>query len=205
MKIRRITQDESIACHNPVHFGPEEAFESLRRSIDDRFVFVEAGIQEHRNAGEFFEFLDQPVIKWILRSVYGLQASRAIDVRDRRQKVSFIVSDRKDLLHERVTRGIDKILVDSFFQDRRSEGTEFFAKFDFRVDELAHVRAAGIRQDAAISKGPGAPFHSSLKPSDDVAIGQQARRGPAGLVTVVETMDLELALMPIFTEIGRDI
>src|SRR5207247_11504 len=81
-----------IACHNSVHFGPEEAFESLRWSIDDRFVFVEAGIQEHRNAGEFFEFLDQPVIKRILRSVYGLQAARAIDVRARRQKVPFLVA-----------------------------------------------------------------------------------------------------------------
>src|SRR5436309_1161626 len=205
MKIRRITQDESIACHNPVHFGPEEAFESLRRSIDDRFVFVEAGIQEHRNAGEFFEFLDQPVIKWILRSVYCLYAARAIDVRDRRQKVAFIIADRVDLLHEGVASGIDEIIVDSFFQNRRSEGAEFFAKFNFRIDELAHVRAARIRQDAAISNGPGAPFHSSLKPSDDVAIGQEARRSPAGLVAVLETMDLELALMSFFTEIGCEV
>src|SRR5213593_39512 len=49
MEICRITEDECIACHNSVHFGPEQAFESLRWSIDDRFVFVEAGIQEHRN------------------------------------------------------------------------------------------------------------------------------------------------------------
>src|SRR5207247_3455324 len=101
------------------------------------------------------------------------------------------------------TSRINKIVVDRFFQNRRSEGAEFFSKFDFRVDELAHVRAAGIRQDAAISKGAGAPFHPSLKPSDDVAIGQQARRGPAGLVTVVERMDLELAIMSFFTDIRR--
>ena len=126
-------------------------------------------------------------------------------MRDRRQKVAFLVAERVDLLHERVTSRINKIVVDSFFQDRRSEGAEFFAKFDFCVDELAHVRAARIRQDAAISNGPGAPFHSSLKPSDDVAIGQEARRGPAGLVAVAETMDLELALMSFFTEIGCEV
>src|SRR5436190_1250769 len=107
--------------------------------------------------------------------------------------------------HSRACAGVSTIGSFSLKLVFRSEGAEFFAKFNFRIDELAHVRAARIRQDAAISNGPGAPFHSSLKPSDDVAIGQEARRSPAGLVAVLETMDLELALMSFFTEIGCEV
>src|SRR5436190_21077596 len=84
MQIACVAQDESVACHDPVHSGPEEAVESLGGRIDNRLIFVEARVEEHRNAREFFELLNQPAIKWVLVLAYRLQTAAAGDVGDGR-------------------------------------------------------------------------------------------------------------------------
>ena len=68
-----------------------------------------------------------------------------------------------------------EVLRVRLFENRRRERPELFAKLDLRVDDLPHVRAAGIRQDAAIAERPRAPLHPALKPADHLPVGDPLR------------------------------
>src|SRR5439155_7114393 len=39
------------------------------------------------------------------------------------------------------------------------------------IDDVAHVRAAWIGENAAVAERAGAPFHPSLEPPDNSAVG----------------------------------
>src|SRR6185436_3185232 len=55
--------------------------------------------------------------------------------------------------------------------------TEALAELDPRVDDVAHVGAPRIGDDAAVAERTRAPLHPSLEPADDPAVGN-LRGGP---------------------------
>ena len=58
----------------------------------------------------------------------------------------------------------------TFLQDRRSERTKPFAMFDPGVENVLHVRKAGMSEDRTIAQRTRSPFHPALKPSDDISV-----------------------------------
>src|SRR5439155_22580979 len=98
-----------------------------------------------------FELLYETVIERILSPVHRLQAARAVHVCNRRESPALFSADRVHLLHEWVGSRLDEVLADRFFENRRSEGTEFLPKFDLGVDQIAHVRTARVGKYAAFA------------------------------------------------------
>ena len=162
----------------------------LSRRIDDRLVFIETGVEKHGNAGDFFEFADQPAVQRVLGCIHRLQPACTVDVRDGGKDRSLVFADRINLLHEGIGRGIDEVVADGLFKNRWSEGTKLLAELDLHVDQVAHIGAAGIRKNAPVAQGASAPFHSSLKPADHMTLSQKARRRPAGLLAALESSHL---------------
>ena len=121
---------------------------------------------------------DQRPVARIALAADRLQPARAIDVRDRRDDVALLGAHRIDLDHERIVHGADEVLVDRFGEHRRRERPEPLAELDLLVDDVAHVAAPRIGEDAAIAERARAPFHAALEPADDVAVGQLARPSP---------------------------
>jgi hypothetical protein len=58
-----------------IHFGSEEAIESFSRAAHDRFIFVETGIQDNRDACEVFEGRDEGMVEGIGILVHGLKTT----------------------------------------------------------------------------------------------------------------------------------
>ena len=69
----------------------------------------------------------------------------------------------------------DEVVVERLDEHRRRERPELLAELDPRVDDVAHVGAARIGQDAAVAERAGAPLHPALKPADDAARRRSAR------------------------------
>src|ERR1044071_1141723 len=98
-------------------------------------------------------------------------------MRDRWNDVALVRPHRIHLDHERVVNGVDEVVVQRLNRNRRCKGAKLLPELDARVDNVAHVPASWIGEDAAIAERAGAPFHPSLEPSDHPAIGNP-RRGP---------------------------
>ena len=71
-----------------------------------------------------------------------------------------------------------KIFAGGLFEDRRREGAKDFAVLDAAIQNVLHLRAARIGQNAAIAERARAPFGAALKPADDFSRGDVLRRGP---------------------------
>src|SRR5262245_10263862 len=60
-----------------------------------------------------------------------------------------------------------------FFEDAGGERAEPLAVFDPGVEDVLHVWAAGVGEDAAIAQGAWAPLHAALEPAYHFAIGDE--------------------------------
>src|SRR5437016_8030098 len=58
------------------------------------------------------------------------------------------------------------VLLNTFHQHRWRERPVGFSELDLCVDDVLHVCAARIGENAAVAEGPRAPFESPLKPTD---------------------------------------
>src|SRR5437016_5400659 len=88
---------------------------------------------------------------------------------------TFLLPDLEDLGHKRNRVVLLKPFRDRTIEHRGCEGTEAFAPFDLRVQDLFHVRTSGIADDRTIAKRPWSPLHSPLKPADDLAFRNRLR------------------------------
>src|SRR5215510_13807311 len=59
---------------------------------DDRFLAVEAGIEQHRYAGQTAKFLDQSIVAWIGGSIDRLDTAGTVDV-DGSSNAAFAVGE----------------------------------------------------------------------------------------------------------------
>src|SRR6185312_4191472 len=55
--------------------------------------------------------------------------------------------------------------------DARRKGTKIFAVLDLLIEDLAHVRPARIGEQRTVAEGTRPELHASLKPGDDLAVG----------------------------------
>jgi len=76
---------------------------------------------------------------------------------------------------DHVRRGISPIEIEMGFvlRHRGGEGTEGFPEFDPGIENILHLRIARIGQNGSVAQGPGSGLHPSVKPSNDVASGEQ--------------------------------
>src|SRR5215510_5029579 len=63
-----------------------------------------------------------------------------------------------------------EVIANAFRQYRRREWTEGLTMLDTAVQNVFHLGAPGVSQDAASAKRARSELHSSLKPSDYLAI-----------------------------------
>src|SRR5665213_2368727 len=105
-------------------------------------------------------------------------------MRDGREYSAFLRPNWVHLLHERIWCRIHEVVVQRFLQDRRREGTKFFAELDLRVDEIAHIGAPRVGKDAPVAERTRPPLHPPLEPAHLVAIRNQPRAHPADGVLV---------------------
>src|ERR1051325_10987497 len=111
-------------------------------------------------------------------------------MRHRRDDGPFIGLNWVDLYHEGVRDSTRKVLSCRIFQDRRGKRAELLAELDLGIDDLAHVCAARVGQDAAVAKRPRAPLHRSLEPPDDEPLGNPRGRPFATRLFVVDPTNL---------------
>src|SRR5437868_9980941 len=90
----RLCRDSSLITHysslpyyerpkaQRVHSRPHEAIHRLLGAADDRLVLVEAGVQDHGDAGAVAEAGDQVVVERVLVAADGLEAAGVVDVVD---------------------------------------------------------------------------------------------------------------------------
>src|SRR5438034_5817159 len=60
------------------------------------------------------------------------------------------------------------VLLNTFHQHRRCERSVGLPELDLCVDDVLHVGAPRIGENAAVAEGPRAPFESPLRPTDDL-------------------------------------
>jgi len=73
--------------------------------------------------------------------------------------------------HERAGVIALEVLAQTLFEDRRGKRPEPLPVLDPRVEDILHLRMAGVSDDRAVAQGPGAPFHAPLEPADDLGVG----------------------------------
>src|SRR5260370_16086133 len=109
------------------------------------------------------------VIQRLLVASHSLQASRVIDMVYGAQKFAFFGPDFVDVQHERRRVVMLEIFMLEIGEDRRSKGTEPLAVLDARVENIFHIRQAGMSEDGAVAESAPAPLHASLQPADGIA------------------------------------
>ena len=81
----RLAQD-TVSNREKIDLRSHEAAEGVFRRADDRLAaHIEAGVDEHRAAGQRLEAADQRVIARIGLRVHGLDAGRIVDMGDGRE------------------------------------------------------------------------------------------------------------------------
>ena len=101
--------NQIIAHRQNVHPGTKETVDGLFRGQDDRLVLVEGGIEEHRHAGQLFEFLDQRPVPRVGLAAHRLKTSSSIDMRRGRNGGPLFRAHRVRKIHER--RGVGTLEV----------------------------------------------------------------------------------------------
>src|SRR5207249_6330965 len=106
-----------------VHFCSQETVDALFGCADDRLVFIERGVEQHRNTGKLFELLDQFPVKGILVAADGLKPARPVHVCRRRNYRSLLRLDLVSHEHERRRMRLLEIISNSLKLNRRSKGS----------------------------------------------------------------------------------
>ena len=134
-------------------------------SIHHRFVFIEAGVEDHRCAAPRGKGLDEIVIHRVLPAAHGLQPPGAVFVAHRRQRRPLLRTDLHHVHHERAFDGLLEVIRDGLREDGRCEGTERLAALDLGVDKFLHAGPAGMGEDGAVAQGARPPFAAALIPA----------------------------------------
>ena len=92
--------DEALSQDDGIHLRPQKAIKRFLRPADDRLVLVEGCVEDHRHAGSAKGRDELPVSRVCL-PVDGLQAARAVDMRDCGDERSLLLADLINLHHER--------------------------------------------------------------------------------------------------------
>ena len=108
---------------------------------------------------------------------------------DRRDHVAIFRPNLKHLHHKRnVVIGLEPF-GHGFAQNRGREGTERFAPFNFRVQNIFDPCISWIGQNGAISQCARPPLHSPLKPTHNFSVGDRASGFFNELFLVVDQRD----------------
>ncbi len=130
--------DVEVAEDEDVHARAQVAGDGFRRCRDDRLLTVEAGVEQHRHAGQFPEGLDDPVVAGVGRALDGLDAAGAVGVDRGRDQVRLLGTDARRDRHERIGLVDEEILGGVFDEYGRSKRTEALALLDLGVDHVTH-------------------------------------------------------------------
>ena len=106
----------------------------MLRRIHDRFIFIEARVQQNRHAGLGMKRADQGMISRSHILVHALQSSRTIHMGYRWDLSMTLGFDRKDLFHERHRFVQFKPIADVLGEDGWRKRPEALAAFDFGVE-----------------------------------------------------------------------
>ena len=156
---------QNIAKDEHIHLRPEKAVDGFLGTADDRLVVVERSIQHHGHAGEIAKFPDQPPVARVRLLRDRLEASGAVHVSGRGNGCAFLGTHRIGLRHERRWIGLLEIFSRGLREHRRSERPEHLAMLDPGVQNILHIRAARIGDDAAISQAREVPTPRALETS----------------------------------------
>ena len=130
-------------------------------------------LRQNGHAGQLAEPLQQLPVQRIHVPLHGLQPAGAVLVRDRRNPLALLRLDLVRLHHERRRVVGLEILAGGFRQHRRTERAERLAELDAAVENVLHVLAARIGQDAAVPERARSELHPALEPADDLAVGDR--------------------------------
>ena len=134
---------------------------------------------------------DELMVEGIGLFVHSLQSAAAIDVGDGGDLRAFLFADLIDLHHEGDIVVFFKPVGHLFAQYRWGEGAEGFAALDLLIEDVLHVGAAWIAEDAAIPKRARSPLEPALEPADDFALADGLGGGLAeGCGVVGEVLDV---------------
>src|SRR5215469_3613592 len=153
-----------------IHLGAYETLNRLFRRTHDGLIFVEAGVEHHRDAGFAAKRVDQVVIKGILLAFDGLQPARIVYVIDRAQFGPLGRPDLVHMQHERRRMIVLEILTLVFLQNARGKGPKPLAPLDPRIEHVLHVRQSRMGKNGSVTQSARAPFHASLKPANYVSL-----------------------------------
>src|SRR5215207_490461 len=148
-----------------VHARLEEAVDGVARRADDGLVLVEGGVEDDRRAGQLAEVGDELVVPRVHLARDGLQAARAVNVRDRGYLGAPLLPHLVDHQHRRRGVRLLEVVADALFENGRREGAEGLALLDALVEDLLHVGAARVYYDGAVAEGARAELHPPLEPA----------------------------------------
>src|SRR5690606_39150604 len=127
-------------------------------------------------AAENAEGFDETPVARIGRAIDALQAARSVDMRHRRDGTALFLTHLIDLHHEGNVTLLLEPLPNVLVLHRRRERPEALPALDLQVEDILHVGTAWIAHDRAVAEGAWPPFHSPLKPADDIAPRDGLRR-----------------------------
>ncbi len=93
--------------------------------------------------------------------------------------------------HEGGWMGAFKVVGKAVIQNRGGKRTEPFTLLDAGVEDVLHFGVAGVGDDAAVAQSAGAPFHTTLEPSDDFT-GCDGLGGLLEEIGILEKFGLEV-------------
>src|SRR5208282_696603 len=85
-----------------------------------------------------------------------------------------------------------KVVSDTLFKDRRSKRAEGLALLDPGIQDVLHLGAARVDDDATIAESPWPKLHPSLEPTYDLPISDSLRGCPREL-TVAQFAPFKIA------------
>src|SRR5579863_6694014 len=146
-----------------------EAIDGFLGLANNRFVFVETCIQEHRKPGFLFEGANQLVVERILFTADTLQTPGIVDVIDGGQLGAFLGTNLIDMQHERRWVIVLEVFALAFLENRGRKWTKPFALLDARIQNILHSWQAGMSEYGAVAERTRTPFHAALKPAYNIA------------------------------------
>src|SRR5438105_4974476 len=106
---------------------------------------------------------DQTMVARVRSRANRLESPTTVHMCDGRQDRLLVGPNRIDLLHERIGRPVDEVIVQFLLENRRSKRAKLLTKLDLRVDQITHVGSPRVGQYAPVAKSPGSPLHAALK------------------------------------------
>ena len=109
--------DNGVVDDNYVHARAKKAAQCLLGRIHDWLVLIEARVEQYWYPRKGLKFRDQTVVPRICPGVHGLKATAAVGVSDSWEDITLVRPHWIDLLHERVGRRVDEVIVHRVFEN----------------------------------------------------------------------------------------